>query len=188
VTEQPRDSLPLSFRISSEYHEDYVVEHRRAHVISAVLEGPEPRFAINVHAGWKDITRPRYSYEDRTGNPSIRLIHERRTSYTIVDYGDMVMHTQIRGVSGRVTSGLLKLVCDVIGDARAVEGRYAVASDGTEVARLSGRKGAISITQTVTVRPNGVAEKGVSKSRADLVALEKLLKRPQRLKLAAAPN
>jgi hypothetical protein len=185
VTGLSRDALPLSVRMGTEYHEDVVVEHRQSQVIEAVLEGPRPVFAIRVECGWTDATRPRYSYVDRTGSPVLRVTHDRHSGYTIVDYGDMVMHDEIRGISGRAMSGLLGVLFDVIGDARATEARFAVASDGTQVALGSGRKGPFSITQTVTVHPNGNADKGVMPGRPDLCALAALLNRPAKLRYAA---
>ena len=184
VTGTPRDSLPIDVRVSTEHHEDIEVEFRQSHVIDAVLDGPRPVFALRVRGGWADSAPRRYTYEDRSGTPILRISHERTTSYVILDYGDMVVHDQVRGVSGRATTGLLAVLFDVIGDARAVESRFALATDGTQVARVSVRKGPGSITQTVTVRPDGVVEKGIPGGRADLRALEQRLSRKLKLRYA----
>jgi hypothetical protein len=184
VTGTARTALPPAVRMATEYHEDMLVEHRRAHVLKAVIEGPTPLFVIRVQAGWSDTTTPRFSYEDQSSSPTVRVTHERENSYVIVDYGDMIVDDQIRGIGGRVTSGPLKALFTVFGEAHATQTRFAVARDGTEVARVWGRKGPVSLSETVTIRPGGAASKGVPSGRNDLRDLEKRLGRRQKLQYA----
>ncbi len=177
VLRVPTESLPVFIRIATEYHEDLVVEHRYSRVIEAVVQGPTPAMAVRVHGGWSDPTRSRYTYDDNSGSPKLRVMHERDTRYTIVDYGDMILQDRISGVGGRATSGLLGLAFTVLGDARATQSRFAAAPQGVQVARVSAKAALFSKTQTVTVRADGVAEPGIPDGRDDLAAIENRLKR-----------
>jgi len=181
----PVESLPVFVRIATEYREDLVVEHRFPRVIEAVVQGPTPTMAVRVHGGWSDTTRSRYTYDDNSGSPKLRVIHERDTRYTIVDYGDMILQDRISGVGGRATSGLLGLAFTVLGDARATQSRFAAAPQGMQVARVTAKAALFSKTQTVTVRADGVAVPGIPDGRDDLVAIETRLKRKIELRFGA---
>jgi hypothetical protein len=182
VTGLGEDSLPVFIRIATRYRESLLVEHRRHRVIASVQEGPEPLLALRVLGGWPDPTQKSYTYEDKSGSPHLRVKHDRDTRYTIVDYGDMVLHDQIRGVGGRATSGILGVMFDILGDARATTSRIAFADSGVQVARVSAKKGPFGKTQTVTVLKSGIAENGIPKDRADLKAIARRLER-QRISL-----
>lgn len=177
VTGVGDDSLPVFIRIATRFRESLLVEHRRDRVIAAVEEGPTPRLALRVRGGWADATQRSYTYEDKSGSPHLRVKHDRDTRYTIVDYGDMVLHDQIRGVGGRATSGVLGVMFNLLGDAQATTSRFAFADSGVQVARVSAKKGFLGTTQTVTVLTTGIAEKGIPGGREDWKAIAKRLEK-----------
>ncbi len=185
VLQIPQESLPVFVRIATEYAEDLTVEYRNAKVIAAVVRGPSPRMAVRVYGGWSDTARRRYSYEDKSGSPHLRVIHQRDTRYTLLDYGDMIVQDNISGIGGRAISGLLGVAFILLGDAEAVQSRFAIAGDGVQVARVSA-KALFSKTQTVTVTPDGVGSPGIPKGRNDLSALEGILK--QKIELRYVPD
>ncbi|MGQ0647340.1 MAG: hypothetical protein ACT4P7_07190 [Gemmatimonadaceae bacterium] len=179
------DSLPIFIRMASRYRESLLVEHRFGRVIERVVEGPQPLLALRVRGGWADASQRSYKYEDKSGSPHLRVSRERDTRYTLVDYGDMVLQDQIRGIGGRATSGVLGFMFDILGDARAAQSRFAFADSGVQVARVTAKKGPFSVTQTVTVLTNGIGEKGTPDGRDDLHALAKRLERKVELKFAS---
>ena len=167
---------PVFLRIAHEHGEDQLIDYRRERVIKNVEKGPQARVTVNVLAGWKDGPSS-YSYDDETNNPHLKVTHERRNSYRIVDFGDMHMFDDIRGIGGRATSGLLGLMFSIIGEGHAVRSLIAVSSDGLQITRTTASK-AVQVTQTATVYPDGRAETGLPPDRPDLVAVEKRLKQP----------
>ena len=183
VTGVAPDRIPIFIRMASRYGEDLLVEHRRSRVIDSVVEGPAPRFAVRVRGGWADGGPASYAFEDSTSSPTMRVIHDRDTRYTIVDYGDMVMYHQFSGIRGRATSGVLGALMAALGDASVTHARFTVADDGTQIVRGTVRK-IVSLSRTVVVWPDGRTETGVPDDRQDLVLLERRLTRRQALRYA----
>jgi len=183
VTGVAPEALPIFIRMASRYAENLVVEHRRAHVIDSVMGGPAPLMIVRVRGGW-DRGPSSYSFEDTSSSPTMRVIHERDTRFTIADYGDMITHDEFRGLRGRATSGMLGALMAAIGDASVTRSRFAVAGDGTQILRATVHK-LFTLTQTLTVQPDGRAEKGIPEGRDDLRALERLLNREVRLRYVA---
>jgi hypothetical protein len=175
-----QDRVPLYVRLSRAHGQDTTVDFRPGRVVRRVVKGPEPRTAANVRIAWPD--RPgapkSYSYDDTRASPTLRVTNERVISYRLLDYGDMIAFGEIRGLKGRPTSGPLGLLFDLIGEASIVESRMALAPDGIQVSRGQGRKGFLQATSTVTVYPDGRAEKGLPPNRPDLAEVELRLKRP----------
>jgi hypothetical protein len=171
---------PLYARRSYEMGQDMVVDYRIDDVVGAVVQGPEPRAGANVWLYWAkaDGKPDRYSYEDLSGNPHLRVTEKRLVTYRLLDYGDRVWYADVSGLRGRPTSGALGLLFDFIGEARVLESRSAIAPDGTQVVRGRATKWGIDKAETLTVWPDGHADRGVPKGRADLRALESLLEEP----------
>jgi len=183
VTGVAPEALPVFIRMASRYGENLVIEHRRAHVIDSVMDGPVPLMIVRVRGGW-DHGPSSYSFEDTSSSPTMRVIHERDTRFTIADYGDMITHDEFRGLRGRATSGMLGALMAAIGDASVTRSRFAIAGDGTQVLRGTVHK-LFTLTQTLTVQPSGRAEKGIPDGRDDLRAVERLLNREVRLHYVA---
>ncbi len=109
------------------------------------------------------------------------MTNERVISYRLLDYGDMIVFDQVSGLKGRPTSGPLGVLFNLIGEASLVESRMAIASDGIQISRGRGRKGFLQATSTVTIYPDGRAERGLPPNRPDLAEVEARLKRPVEL-------
>jgi hypothetical protein len=116
---------------------------------------------------------------------SPRYCGERVLSYRLLDFGDMTVFDDIRGLRGRPTSGILGLLFQLIGEGHVMENRMAISGDGLQVSRARARKAFFEVVSTVTVYPDGRTEKDVPPGRPDLAALEARLKQP--LKLSHPP-
>lgn len=173
-------SAPLYARLSYQIGQDVQIDYRREKVIEAVVQGPEPTVVANVRVCWPSApgAPSSYSYEDVLSQPHLRVTQKRLITYRLVVYPDRVWYAEVHGLRGRPTSGALGVLFDLIGEARVVESRSAFSDDGYQVVRGEARKAFIDKTETVTVRPNGHAERGVPRNRADLQALEARLKEP----------
>lgn len=177
------ETAPLYARLAYQHGQDTEVDYDADRVLAAVVEGPRPRLAANVFVGWRDTpgAPPQFSYEDTLSTPRLRVTMKRVITYRLVDYGDMVLYGEIEGLRGRPTSGVLGALFNLIGEVPIVENRMAVSADGLQISRGRGKKGLIDVTTTVTLYPEGRAEKGLPPNRPDLLALEERLKRKLRL-------
>ncbi len=175
---QPEEA-PIFIQAAHQHREDQIVDYRADRVVARVTAGREPRYAMNVMAGWpaQPGAPSRYSYEDKRSEPQLRVTHDRTNFYRILDFGDLVLYDDIRGIRGRATSGVLGLMFRVIGDGRAVQSRLAFSPDGVQVARTTAKK-LFTVTQTVTVFPDGRTEKGVPSDRPDLQEIAGRLEQP----------
>jgi len=102
-------------------------------------------------------------------------------SYRLMDFGDMTVFDDIKGLRGRPTSGVLGFLFQLIGEGRVVENRMAIAGDGVQILRARARKAFFEVVSTVTVYPDGRAEKDLPPGRRDLAGLEARLKQPLKL-------
>jgi hypothetical protein len=184
----PPQRAPLYARLAYENRQDTLVECRPGRVLEAAASDPPPRLALNVMTSWPDEPGAlrSYSYDDTLSTPTLRVTCERAMSYRLVDYGDMVLYAEVRGLRGRPTSGALGVLFAVIGEASVVESRMAIAADGTQVALGHGRKGPFSAQAVVTVLPSGKADRGIPPGRPDLQALEARLRRPLKIRFLPA--
>lgn len=178
---------PLYARLAHENGQDTAVDYRRERVLAAVLAGSAPQLVANVYVGWPDAPAApqQFSYEDTLSTPHLKVTMKRAITYRLVDYGDMLLYGEIEGLRGRPTSGVLGALFNLFGEVPIVESRMALSADGLQISRGRGRKGFIDVTTTVTLTPEGRAEKGLPPGRPDLQALEQRLKR--KLELAWKP-
>jgi hypothetical protein len=176
------EAAPAFVRLSDEYGQDMTVDYRREKVVGGNA-GPPPELAMNVCIWWPEAPgRPgKYSYEDLLSKPRLKVTNERVISYRLMDFGDMTVFDDIKGLRGRPTSGVLGFLFQLIGEGRVVESRMAIAGDGVQVARARARKALFEVVSTVTVYPDGHAEKDVPPGRPDLAGLEARLKQPLKL-------
>ena len=70
----------------------------------------------------------------------MRVTNERVISYRLMDFGEMTVFDDIKGLRGRPTSGVLGFLFQLIGEGRVVENRMAISDDGIQVARARARK------------------------------------------------
>ena len=169
------EEAPLSVRLTYEHQYDILVDAQPTAVVERVRKGETPLLALNVV--WRSRLGPDgYHYRDTLSRPIVEMTYQRTVSYHLLDYGDVVFQDQFGGVSGRPATGALSLLFRLIGQARVLWSRSAVAADGWQVIVGKGRKGPFVRTVTVTVQPDGLAEVGVPDGRADLAALERRLR------------
>jgi hypothetical protein len=172
-------ALPAFISVPYANHEDVLVEYRLDHIIDVAATPPAalPRRALSVKAGWPNApdAPASYSFEDHSTDPALEATHERVTAFIVLDYGTLLVYDDIRGISGRATSGLLGAVFSLIGKARAVQTRFAIAPDGTQVSRTTAHKG-VNVSQTVTITPDGKVFKGVPDGRSDLDGIDRALR------------
>jgi hypothetical protein len=186
----PAEKAPIYVRLAFENRQDTLIDYRvRSVPDPSAAAGRQPLLAADVRSSWEEGPgRPKsYSYVDTGASPQLRVTSQRVLAYRLLDFGDMVVFANVRGLRGRPVTGFLGALFDLIGEVPVVESRMAFAGDGTQVARGRGKKGLIDMTQTVTVLPDGRVQKGVPSGRPDLVELEERLKRPLNLRLAPAP-
>lgn len=181
------EKAPLYARLAHANGQDTAVDHRRERVLDSVVAGPPPQLVANVYVWWADTpgAKEQFSYEDTLSTPHLKVTMRRVITYRLVDYGDMLLYGEIKGLRGRPTSGVLGALFNFIGEVPIVESRMTLSNDGLQISRGRGKKGFIDVTTTVTLTPEGKAEKGLPPGRTDLQALEERLKR--RLELAFKP-
>jgi len=170
------DEAPLSVRLTHEHQYDIVVDGRADVVVARGPVGAPIAQALNVL--WRSRNGTGYGYRDSLSNPEFEVRFERAVSYRLLEFEGMVVQDEFSGISGRPATGALSVLFRLLGQARPVWSRSAVAADGWQVVRGKGRKGPFSKTATVTVEPAGTADAGVPPDRPDLADLERRLKQP----------
>jgi len=177
VSGMRRNSIPTYIRIAHDYHEDYLIDGQMENVISTIKNGERPRRALNIKVGWPDspYASDSYSYLDNSAQPHVEVTHKQVSSYRILDFGYAMVYDEIRGVTGRATTGLLGLIFKLLGKAEAVQTRFAFSSDGIQMSLTTARK-LFTITQPVAIYPDGRIYTGVPPNRPDLAELEKKLR------------
>jgi hypothetical protein len=179
VTGVPADRAPLYARLAHQYHQDVVADYGAGRVLREVVKGRTPRLALNVTISWPEGpgVPDEYSYEDTTSTPHVEVTDHRVIRYRLLDFGDMIAFDEMEGISGRPTTGALGVLFKVIGKGRVVEYRQAVAPNGVLVSRGRAKKGFFDVATTLTVQPDGRAEKGTPEDPA-LRAIEQQLMQP----------
>ncbi len=176
------DSAPLGTRRAHDLGQDMQLDYNPAHVLSDVRRGPQPVLAMNVRISWPPGPRvpTSYSYRDTLSVPKLKVTSQQMITYRLVDFGDMVLYDEIKGVSGRPTSGLLGALFSILGEGNLVESRMTISSDGVQVLRARSKK-LFSVTAIATVQPDGRGEKGVPNGNVALATLKARLEEPLEL-------
>ncbi len=161
-----------------EHGQRLLIEFRRDRVIRQVKEGPNPRLAMNVRAWWPDgpNSPSSFSFTDTAATPKLKATSHREITYRLLEFDDMIVLDEVEGLTGRPISGVLGALFSIIGEGSLKESRIAITKDGLQLLRGRAKK-IFSISTTVTVEPDGEAEKGIPSERPDLAALEEKLKR-----------
>ena len=153
------------------------LEYRPDSVVLRVKKGLEPVLAANVVFTWPDREggQDKYSFIDTLSVPKLKVTNRQKVTIRLLDFGDMVVYDKIRGTSGRPLSGVLGALFKVIGEGDVKYSRAGMAEDGVQVLRAQAKK-LFTKTATVTIFPDGVAEKDVPEDRPDLAAIAARLK------------
>jgi len=179
----PKEKAPIFVRLSYEHGQDLQIDYRADRVMEGT-GGPAPEFAASVRMWWPD--RPgapsSYSYADLFSTPQLKVTNQRVIVYRLLEISGMVVYGQIEGLRGRPTSGLLGALFQLIGEGDLKESRMLIAPDGMQVSRTRAEKWSFGVTQTVTVHPDGHAEKDTPPTRPDLAALATRLEAPLKVR------
>lgn len=172
-------TAPEGTRLSHEVGQTILLDFPPHRVVRTIRRGPEPKLAANVRISWpaKPGVPDKYSYSDTLSVPHLKVTSHRLITYRLLDLGGMVLYDDIKGVSGRPTSGVLGALFAILGEGSLVESRMASGADDILVVRARSKK-IFSRTVTVTVLPNGRGDEGIPPGRPDLAALEKRLREP----------
>ena len=179
----PREKAPTYLRLSYEHQQDLEIDCRPELVVEgAGLDRPD--FAATVKMWWPD--RPgapaSFSYIDLVSNPQLKVTNQRVIVYKLLEVNGMVVYGQIEGLRGRPTSGLLGALFQLIGEGDLKESRMMLSHDGLQISRTRVEKWALGVTQTVTVYPDGRAEKDLPANRPDLAGIAARLEVPLKVR------
>jgi hypothetical protein len=175
----PKEKAPIFVRLSYEHGQDLQIDYRADRVVEKT-GGVLPEFAAAVRMWWPDRkgAPDSYSYADLFSTPQLKVTNQREIVYRLLEVGGMVVYGEIKGLRGRPTSGLLGALFQLIGEGDLKESRMLLSRDGMQVSRTRAEKWGFGVTQTVTVHPDGRAEKDTPPDRADLKALAAKLEAP----------
>lgn len=170
---------PLPSRLVYENGQDIELDCRPDHVIRRIDGGRHAQLALNVKFWWETTANPagKFNYLDTASTPQLKVTNSRVITYRLVDLGDQILFDDIRGLTGRPTTGFLGLLFKVIGEGRIVKTQMAYAQDGVQVSRVVAQK-LFSRTVTVVTWPDGRTEPEIPAQRADLSALKQRLDQP----------
>jgi hypothetical protein len=178
-----RDTAPLFMRLANDHGQDVRIEYRP----ELVVENPgvdRLDFAATIEMSWPEGAGApgSYSYADTVSTPQLKVTNQRLIKYRLLVIGDMVVFGQIEGLKGRPTSGILGALFSLIGEGDLKESRMILSNDGLQVSRTHAEKWTFGVTQTVTVYPDGHADKDTPDNRPDLRALATRLEAPLKIR------
>jgi len=176
-----REEAPAFAELSRRYGQWRLIEHRPGRVVRRMVEGPEPELALGVRLFWPEEGElgSKFSFRDELSVPRLAVTNHRQITYCMLVYPEMVMFDDIHGLTGRPTSGGLALLFEVIGEGRIVWSRHAISPSGLQLTRTQAKKGLFTKTATITVRPDGVAFRGLEQSaEEELRPIEERLMEP----------
>jgi len=176
ATGKSPEELPPGYLKGKEVGIAMSVAYQTDQIIEEVEDGPSPEQALSVRATWPEINDlpSSYVYEDTTSDPNVRVRRERPTTYRILEYADLVVYDEMKGISVEPTSGALGALFSAIGMAEVEETRFVVAEDQTQVTFTRVRK-LFSVGSLATVTRYGRARKGLPEDRPELERFEAVL-------------
>ena len=175
------EEVHIGQQLAREVGQNMLLDFRRGGVVRHLDGGRKLRLAANARISWTG-GRSKYSYRDTLTEPRLQVTSHREITHRILEFDDgMVFYDEIRGVSGRPTSGFAALLLSLIGEGGLQESRLAVAGDDILVVRARAKK-IFAMNVTAVVHPEGRGEEGIPPGRADLAALERLLLQPVEVK------
>jgi len=171
------EQMPGFMQRSYELGQDVFLDARPEAVLDRVGHGAAPQFAVNVLLFWPRSSEvDGFTFEDRMSEPAVLVRQDRVITFRLLDFGDWILFDQLRGSKVRPLTGALATLFRIIGLASIKQVRTAVSSDGVVVARAKAHKAFITVTETVTVMPDGKADRGLPEDRPDLEELEDRLR------------
>ena len=179
-----KSTAPAYARLAYKHKQDQLISFSTGRVIESIEEGEAPLLAINVIVGWPTTAElpSRYSFNDTLSTPRLMVTNHREITYRLLDFGDMIVYDELEGLTGRPTSGILGLLFRMIGEGRVVQSRITITPDGLQINRVQVARGSFSVEETVTVKPDGVSQKGLPEDLPDLLTVETRLKRALKIR------
>jgi hypothetical protein len=173
------DRAPAFIRLPHQHRQDFLLDSRKDRVIKAVMKGPTPDLALNIKEFWPDTPDlpSKYSYADPLSKPSLSMTTQRVVTYRLLKMADMIVLDEIRGLSGRPTSGALGLALRLLGDADASRSRSIILPSGIVVAPAEVKKG-FRVARNMTMYPDGRTEEGLANTLPDVARLKARLEQP----------
>jgi len=175
IQEHPEKTPPYR-RLAYEYQQDIQIEYQSDSIIDEVVSGPPPYSAFNVRIAWLDradgVTK--YGFTDTLAVPKLKVTNHQVITYRLVDFGEMVAYDKIDGLSGRPLTGLLGTIFKLIGEGSVKWSRSMYSADGLQIVRARAKK-IFNKTATVTIDPDGRAQKDVPDDRSDVAAIAERL-------------
>lgn len=170
VTGLPPDEIPEFVALANEYGQDRVVDYRLANSRVEVVEGFEPELIVRVRVSWPEAPgkADKYTFVDTLTNPHIRVTNRQQVAYWLLDFGDMIVQDEIKGISARPLGGALGTLFAIIGDGSAVQNRFAVTGDGLVVTYAIVKKGPMKVEPLTVTYPDGTVETEFPEDRGDL--------------------
>ncbi len=170
---------PLSRRWAVAVHQGIHISYAPPDsIIRTVKHGRMPDvMAADVTLSWPDqpSERDKFSFTDTLSVPKLKVTNHQEIRFRFLVFDDMIMYDKIEGLSGRPLTGLLGALFKVLGEGSVKYSRSSISTDGLEVVRARAKK-IISKTATVTINPDGKAQKGIPSGRDDLAEIEARLK------------
>jgi hypothetical protein len=180
------EKAPLYRQLAYEYRQDIRIEYRSDSIIQEVVSGPPHYAALNVRVAWLDrldaVTK--YGFSDTLSVPKLKITNHQVITYRLVDFGNMVVYDKVDGLSGRPLTGLLATLFKLIGEGNVKWSRSMYSVDGLQIIRARAKK-IFNKTATVTINPDGHAQKDVPDDRPDLAAIAERLE--QKLEITYYP-
>jgi hypothetical protein len=170
VTGLPPDEIPEFVALANEYGQDRVVDYSLTEGRVDIVEGFEPELIVRVSVSWPDASGKgdKYTFVDTMTSPNIRVTNRQQVAYWLLDFGDMIVQDEIKGISARPIGGALGALFSIIGDGSAVQNRFAVTEDGIVVTYGIVKKGPMKVEPLTVTYPDGTVETEFPDDRGDL--------------------
>ena len=184
VTGLAPEDVPEFVALLNEYGQDVIIDYRPSRTAVQVKEGPQPELVLNVTASWprEPDGQDKYSFVDTTTSPRMKVTNKRFIRYRLLDFGDMVVQDEVKGVSGRPLGGALGTLFSIIGEGDAKQTRFALSEDGLLVTYSTAKKSLFSVHPLTLTSPDGTVEMDFPEERIDLREIADRLKQPLKIK------
>ncbi|HEX3274217.1 MAG TPA: hypothetical protein VHR43_05125 [Gemmatimonadales bacterium] len=177
------DAMSAAAKAGFEHHQDAVVEYG-PDLLEKVEKGPTPLQVLDVTISWPDSAGApsSFTYRDTLSVPRVEVHDSRVIQFKLVQYEDMLLFDEIRGISVK-PMGFLSAIFALVGRPDLKQTRVAVSADQWEVVRGQVKVfPGISKTGTAVIEPGGLGHEDVPAGRADLDSLRRRLERPVKLR------
>ncbi len=135
-------SVPVFARLAQFYGQDQWIDCRETGIIKNEDGKAGAVFALNVRVTWPKgaNSASRYSFEDTLATPHLKVTNDRVVTYRLLHLNDIIIYDDIRGLTGRPTSGILGMLFKIIGQGRIVQSKILVTADGLQIVRAKQKR------------------------------------------------